>query len=364
MAGNTFGTLFRITTFGESHGAALGVVIDGCPPNLVVDEDLLKRELARRKPGQSKLTTGRTENEAYEILSGIFEGRTTGMPISVIVRNTDQRSEDYEHLKDLYRPSHADYTYEQKYGIRDYRGSGRASARETVARVIAGAFAKMILAHEGISIQAYVSQVAHIKITKPYTELNLDLTENSLVRCPDEDTAQQMITLIEQMKQEGDSVGGSITCVIKGTPVGLGEPVFDKLHADLGKAMLSINACKGFEIGSGFEGTTLRGSQHNDAFVSGNGKIATTTNFSGGVQGGISNGMDIYFRCAFKPTSTISKQQQTIDIQNNTQTLSATGRHDPCVLPRAVVIVEAMAALVLVDFLMRKRTFASSSCND
>ncbi len=364
MAGNTFGTLFRITTFGESHGAALGVVIDGCPPNITLDEALLKRELARRKPGQSKLTTDRSEDEAYEILSGLFEGRTTGMPISVIVRNKDQRSEDYEHLKNVYRPSHADYTYEQKYGIRDYRGSGRASARETVARVIAGAFAKMILMQEGISIQAYVSQVAHINVSKPYTELNLDLTEDSLVRCPDTETSQQMITLIEQMKQEGDSVGGSITCVIKGTPVGLGEPVFDKLHAELGKSILSINACKGFEIGSGFEGTTLKGSQHNDAFVSENGKISTPTNFSGGVQGGLSNGMDIYFRCAFKPTSTIAKPQQTTDNQGSPQTLSATGRHDPCVLPRAVVIVEAMTAIVLADFLMRNRAIVMPSRNE
>lgn len=356
MAGNTFGTLFRITTFGESHGVALGVVIDGCPPNMVVDEVLLRKELARRKPGQSNLTTARIEDEAYEILSGVFEGLTTGMPIAVMVRNHDQRSEDYEHLKQVYRPSHADFTYEQKYGLRDYRGSGRASARETVARVIAGAFAKMILAQEGISIQAYVSQVAHVKVHKPYTELDLTATENSLVRCPDAESARQMIALIEQMKQEGDSVGGSITCVIQGTPAGLGEPVFDKLHADLGKAILSINACKGFDIGSGFEGTTLKGSQHNDAFVSENGKISTRTNFSGGIQGGISNGMDIYFTCAFKPTSTIAKQQQTVDSQLQSQTLSAQGRHDPCVLPRAVVIVEAMAALVLVDHLLRNRT--------
>ena len=364
MAGNTFGTLFRITTFGESHGVALGVVIDGCPPNMLVDEVLLQKELARRKPGQSKLTTDRVEAEAYEILSGVFEGRTTGMPIAVMVHNHDQRSEDYEHLKNVYRPSHADYTYEQKYGMRDYRGSGRASARETIARVIAGAFAKMMLAQEGISIQAYVSQVAHIKVTKPYNELDLATTEKSIVRCPDAEAAQQMIALIEQMKQEGDSVGGSITCVIQGTPAGLGEPVFDKLHADLGKAILSINACKGFEIGSGFAGTTLKGSQHNDSFVSENSKITTITNFSGGVQGGISNGMDIYFNCAFKPTSTIAKPQQTIDNQNNPQTLSATGRHDPCVLPRAVVIVEAMAALVLADHLLRNRVLGISSRND
>lgn len=357
MAGNSFGELFRITTFGESHGVALGVVIDGCPPNLAFDEQFILGELARRKPGQSAITTGRKEDESIEVLSGIFEGKTTGTPIAIMVRNNDQRPQDYDILKDVYRPSHADYTYEQKYGIRDYRGSGRASARETVARVIAGAIAKQILTGYGISVTAYVSQVAHIKLEKPYTELDLSLTESNMVRCPDEATAQQMITLIDEVKAEGDSVGGTISCVIKGTPAGLGDPVFDKLHADLGKAMLSINACKGFDIGSGFESITMKGSVHNDVFLSANGKIRTGTNHSGGVLGGISNGEDIYFRCAFKPVSTISKEQQTVDTKAQETRLSATGRHDPCVLPRAVPIVESMAALVLVDHLLRNKVY-------
>ncbi|MES2778265.1 MAG: chorismate synthase [Bacteroidota bacterium] len=357
MAGNSFGELFRITTFGESHGAGLGVVIDGCPPNLPFDEAFILSELARRKPGQSSITTARKEDESIEVLSGVFEGKTTGTPIAILVRNKDQRSQDYDALKDVYRPSHADYTYEQKYGIRDYRGSGRASARETVARVIAGAIAKQILAEQGISIAGYVSQVAHIKVNKPYTELDLSLAEQNSARCPDETTAQQMIALIEEVKAEGDSVGGTVSCVIKGVSVGLGEPVFDKLHADLGKAMLSINACKGFDIGSGFESITMKGSLHNDAFLSANGKISTRTNHSGGIQGGISNGEDIYFRCAFKPVSTISKEQQTIDTQANETLLNATGRHDPCVLPRAVPIVEAMAALVLVDHFLRNKIY-------
>lgn len=360
MAGNSFGKIFTITTFGESHGAALGVVIDGCQPNLIVDLDFIQQELKRRKPGQSAITTDRKEDENFEIVSGIFEGKTTGAPITVMVRNKDQRSNDYDTLKDVYRPSHADYTYQQKYGIRDHRGSGRASARETISRVIAGAFAKMILIQHGISIQAYVSQVAAIKVTKFYTELDLSLTEKSIVRCPDETVAQQMITLIEQTKQEGDSVGGTITCVVKRVPVGLGEPVFDKLHADLAKAMLSINACKGFDLGSGFDGITEKGSQQNDAFVSAEGQITTNTNHSGGIQGGISNGADIYFRCAFKPVSTIAKQQTTVNTDNENISLAATGRHDPCVLPRAVPIVEAMAAMVLVDFLLRSKIYSQS----
>lgn len=357
MAGNSFGELFRITTFGESHGVALGVVIDGCPPNLPFNEQFILAELARRKPGQSSITTDRKEDESIEVLSGIFEGKTTGTPIAILVRNKDQRSQDYDALKEVYRPSHADYTYEQKYGIRDFRGSGRASARETVARVIAGAIAKQILAGSGITITAYVSQVAHIIVPKPYTELDLTLTETNPVRCPDEKTAQQMVSLIEEVKAAGDSVGGTVSCVVQGMPVGLGEPVFDKLHADLGKAMLSINACKGFDIGSGFESITMKGSEHNDVFLSANGKISTRTNHSGGVQGGISNGEDIYFRCAFKPVSTISKEQQTIDTQLQETKLSAAGRHDPCVLPRAVPIVESMAALVLVDHLLRNKLY-------
>lgn len=358
MAGNSFGELFRITTFGESHGAALGVVIDGCPPNLPFNEQTILAELARRKPGQSAITTERKEDETIEVLSGIFEGKTTGTPIAIVVRNKDQRPQDYDALKDVYRPSHADYTYEKKYGIRDYRGSGRASARETVARVIAGAIAKQILQGYGISITAYVSQVAHIKVVKPYTELDLSLTETNIVRCPDETVAQQMIRLIDDVKAEGDSVGGTVSCVIKGTPVGLGDPVFDKLHADLGKAMLSINACKGFDIGSGFESITMKGSEHNDVFMSANGKISTGTNHAGGVLGGISNGEDIYFRCAFKPVSTISKEQQTVDNHAQETKLSALGRHDPCVLPRAVPIVENMAALVLVDHLLRNKVYS------
>jgi chorismate synthase len=355
MAGNSFGSVFKITTFGESHGEALGVVIDGCPSNLVFDMDFIHHELQRRKPGQSALTTDRKEDEKVELLSGVFEGKTTGAPIAMLVRNNDQRSHDYDSLKNIYRPSHADYTYEQKYGIRDYRGSGRASARETVARVMAGAVAKLVLKQYGISIQGYVSAVANIKVPLPYTQLNLQTTENNSVRCPHEPTAQKMIALIEQMKAEGDSVGGTITCVIQGAPAGLGEPVFDKLHANLGKAMLSINACKGFDIGSGFNGTTRKGSEENDAFVSTDGKIKTQTNNSGGVQGGISNGMDIYVRCAFKPVSTIAKPQQTTTQSLENTTLEAQGRHDPCVLPRAVPIVEAMAALVMVDLLLLQK---------
>jgi chorismate synthase len=357
MAGNSFGNLFKITTFGESHGTGVGVVIDGCPSNLVVNLSFISTELTRRKPGQSVITTDRKEEEAFEVVSGVFEGKTTGAPITILVHNTDQRSKDYDSLKEVYRPSHADYTYQQKYGIRDHRGSGRASARETLSRVIAGAFAKMILHQAGISIQAYVSQVATIKVPKPYTELDLRLTETNIVRCPDPQTAQEMVALIEKVKGEGDSVGGTISCVITGTPTGLGEPVFDKLHAELGKAMLSINACKGFDLGSGFDGITSRGSEQNDSFVSSDGKITASTNHSGGIQGGISNGADIYFRCAFKPTSTIAKEQSTVNQTAENIKLQATGRHDPCVLPRAVVIVEAMAALVLVDFWLLAKAY-------
>lgn len=356
MSGNSYGTLFRISTFGESHGKALGVVIDGCPPGLAIDETFILSELARRKPGQSGITTERNEDEQFEILSGVFEGRSTGAPICMLVFNKDHRSADYDSLKDLYRPSHADYTYEAKYGIRDHRGGGRSSARETVARVLAGAIAKQYLERQGISIQAYVQQVADIILSKPHTELDLGKTESSVVRCPDEETAARMIALIGQVKQEGDSVGGAVACVVKGLPAGLGEPVFDKLHAELGKAMLSINACKGFEIGSGFRGMYMKGSEHNDAFVPGEGKPGTLTNHSGGVQGGISNGQDVYFRCAFKPVSTIRKVQQTITRSGEPVKLEASGRHDPCVLPRAVVIVEAMAAIVLTDLLLRAKS--------
>jgi chorismate synthase len=361
MAGNSFGEIFRITTFGESHGEALGVVIDGCPSLINIDNDYILRELKRRKPGQSKITTERNEDESFEILSGVFEGKTTGAPIAIIVKNTNQQPSDYDELKNVYRPSHADYTYEKKFGIRDHRGSGRASARETVTRVLAGAIAKLFLNQHKISIQAYVSQVENIKVERKYSELDLSKTEQNFVRCPDEETANKMITLIEETKQNGDSLGGTITCVIKGVPVGLGEPVFDKLHADLGKAILSINACKGFEVGSGFEGVTMKGSEHNDSFEiqTSNEKLQTKTNHSGGIQGGISNGMDIYFRCAFKAVSTIKLEQQTVNKNLQNVSLKINGRHDSCVLPRAVPIVEAMAAIVLVDHFLRNKIYTT-----
>ncbi len=366
MAGNSFGEIFRVTTFGESHGEALGVVIDGCPSLIEIDEIFILSELKRRKPGQSKITTERNEDESFEILSGVFEGKTTGAPIAIIVKNNNQQSKDYDEIKNIYRPSHADYTYEKKFGIRDHRGSGRASARETVARVLAGAVAKIFLNQHKISVQAYVSQVANIKVEKNYLELDLSKTEQNIVRCPDEKVAQKMIDLIEETKQNGDSVGGSISCVIKGVPVGLGEPVFDKLHADLGKAILSINACKGFEIGSGFDGVLLKGSEHNDSFTvhSSQSTVSreplTTSNYSGGIQGGISNGMDVYFRCAFKPVSTIKLEQQTINKNLQKINLSISGRHDSCVVPRAVPIVEAMAAIVLADHFLRNKMYSSN----
>lgn len=353
MAGNTYGQLFRITTFGESHGSALGVVIDGCPSNLSIDIDLIQAELNKRKPGQSAITSARKEDESFEILSGVFEGKTTGAPICMMVRNKDQRSQDYSHLKDVFRPSHADYTYQTKYGIRDYRGGGRSSARETVARVLAGAVAKLFLTEKGISIQAYVSQVGPIKLLTLPETIDTSYIEKSMVRCPDEKVSNQMIDLITETGKKGDSVGGAITCIINNVTAGLGEPVFDKLHAELGKAMLSINACKGFEIGSGFDAAQSFGSAHNDEFFITETGTHTRTNNSGGVQGGISNGEPIYFRCAFKPVATIRSEQQTISNQGEEVTLAASGRHDPCVVPRAVPIVEAMAALVLADFLLR-----------
>lgn len=352
MAGNIFGTLFRITTFGESHGPAIGVVIDGCPAGLTIDQTFIQQELNRRRPGQSNITTPRHEEDQLEILSGVFEHQSTGAPITLLIKNNDQRPADYDHLRNIYRPSHADYTWDVKYGFRDYRGGGRSSARETAARVMAGAVAKLLLKHHHIEIKSYVSQVKDIRLDIPYPQLDLSLIESNHIRCPHPETASSMLQLIEKTAQQGDSIGGVISTVITGTPPGLGEPVFDKLHAELGKAMLSINACKGFEIGSGFEGTLLNGSEHNDAFESNEGKISTTTNHSGGVQGGISNGTDIYFRCAFKPVSTIKKTQTTINKQGEQIELSAIGRHDPCVLPRAVPIVEAMAALVLADYLL------------
>lgn len=352
---NSYGTLFKITTFGESHGAAIGVIIDGCPAGLTIDEAFIQSELDRRKPGQSKITTQRKEDDTFRILSGVFEGKSTGTPIALVIENTDQRSKDYSHIAETFRPSHADYTYEAKYGNRDYRGGGRSSARETAARVAAGAIAKLLLKQLGVNVHAFVSQVGNI--TAPhYTQLDLSKTEDNIVRCPHPETAEQMIDLIDQIRLERDTIGGIVTGVIKNTPVGLGEPVFDKLHAELGKAMLSINAVKGFEYGSGFEGITLRGSQHNDAFYNEGGRIRTKTNFSGGIQGGISNGEDIYFRVAFKPVATIMKDQESVDKHGNEATVSGKGRHDPCVVPRAVPIVEAMAALVLADFWLRLKS--------
>ena len=351
MAGNTFGNIFKLTTFGESHGPALGGIIDGCPSGLTIDFNSIETEMNRRKPGQSAIVTQRKEPDSVTFYSGIFEGKTTGTPIGFLIHNTDQKSKDYTHIKDSYRPSHADYVYDKKYGHRDYRGGGRSSARETACRVVAGAIAKQILSD--IKITAFVSSVGDIKVDKHYSELNFSEIEKNPVRCADSKTALLMENYIKEIRKEGDTVGGVVSCVIENTPIGLGEPVFDKLHADLGKAMLSINAVKGFEFGSGFEGTKLKGSQHNDSFNS-DGK--TKTNNSGGIQGGISNGMDIYFNVAFKPVATIMKAQQTIDSKNNVVEMKGKGRHDPCVVPRAVPIVEAMAALVLVDFYLINRT--------
>lgn len=355
MAGNTFGELFKITTFGESHGKAIGVVIDGCPANMDIDLDAIQHDLDRRKPGQSAITTQRKESDTFEVLSGIFEGKSLGSPIAIIIHNEDQKPEDYAHLQNAYRPSHADYTYDAKYGIRDHRGGGRASARETAARVIAGSIAKQLLNLYGVHISAYVSRVGKLGLNKEYTELDLSKTDSNIVRCPDDATAEEMIQLIQDTRAKGDTIGGIVTCVIKGTPVGLGEPVFDKLHADLGKAMLSINAVHGFEYGSGFKGTTKYGSENNDLFTNEDGKITTATNHSGGIQGGISNGMDIYFNVAFKPVATIMQMQSTVDSAGNETEIKGKGRHDPCVVPRAVPIVEAMAALVLADHLLRSR---------
>jgi chorismate synthase len=352
--GNSYGTLFKISTFGESHGLAIGVVIDGCPAGLAIDEAFIQTELSRRKPGQSKITTQRKEDDTFKILSGVFEGKSTGTPIAIVIENQDQRSKDYGHIENTFRPSHADFTYQEKYGIRDHRGGGRSSARETAARVAAGAIAKLYLRKYQIEINAFVSQVGELKAPH-YSLLDLSKTEDNIVRCPDPAMAEKMIALIDQVRLDRDTIGGIVTCVIKNTPVGLGEPVFDKLHAELGKAMLSINAVKGFEYGSGFEGVQLRGSQHNDEFYNDQGKIRTKTNHSGGVQGGISNGEDIYFNVAFKPVATIMQDQQSVDKDGNEAVVSGKGRHDPCVVPRAVPIVEAMAALVLVDFLLRNQ---------
>lgn len=346
---NTFGNLFRLTSFGESHGEAVGGILDGCPAGLELDMDFIQNELDRRKPGQSRITTPRKESDTVVFLSGIFEGKTTGTPIAFMVKNENQHSSDYDNLKDVFRPSHADFTYFSKYGIRDYRGGGRSSARETIARVVGGAIAKLFLKKLNIDIKAYTSQVGHIALEKDYTRYDLSKIEDTAVRCPDPEKAEEMIALINEVKSKGDTIGGIITCVVKGTPVGLGEPVFGKLHAALGSAMLSINAVKGFEYGMGFD-VNHRGSEVNDSFFNDHGTISTRTNNSGGIQAGISNGQDIYFRVAFKPVSTILMQQNTVDIHGNETIVKARGRHDACVLPRAVPIVEAMAALVIMDY--------------
>ena len=351
MAGNTFGKIFKLTTFGESHGKAIGGIIDGCPAGVSVDFDKIQYEMDRRKPGQSKIVTQRKEPDTVEFLSGIFEGMTTGTPIGFVIHNNNQKSKDYEHIKNSYRPSHADFVYDKKYGFRDYRGGGRSSARETAARVVAGSIAKQFMS--GVQFNAFVSGVGELKLKNPHLVNNFSSVESNPVRCPDPKMAKDMEELIKQIRKEGDTVGGMITCVIKNVPIGLGEPVFDKLHAELGKAMLSINAVKGFEYGSGFEGASWRGSKHNDLF---NTDGTTKTNYSGGIQGGISNGMDVYFNVAFKPVATIMQDQETIDRSGNETTMQGKGRHDPCVVPRAVPIVEAMASLVLADNFLIART--------
>lgn len=350
---NTFGNIFTLTTFGESHGPAVGGVVDGMPAGIAVDMDFIQQELNRRRPGQSSITTSRNESDRVELLSGVFEGRTTGAPIGFIVRNENQHSQDYEQLRCLFRPSHADYTYYNKYGIRDHRGGGRTSARITISRCVAGALAKLALRQSGISITAYTEQVGPIALEHDYTHYDLSLTETNAVRCPDSVKAKEMEQLISDVKAEGDTIGGVISCVVKGCPTGLGEPEFGKLHAELGAAMLSINAVKGFEYGAGFAGATLRGSEQNDIWQEG---FTTLTNRSGGIQGGISNGQDIYFRVAFKPVATLLREQQTIDTEGNETTFTAHGRHDPCVLPRAVPVVEAMTAMVIIDHFLLNKT--------
>ena len=345
MAGNTFGNFFKLTTFGESHGEAMGGVIDGCPAGVSIDLDAIENQMMRRRPGQSEIVTQRKEADTVRFLSGIFEGKTTGAPIGFIIENTNQKPADYTHIKDSYRPSHADYTFDKKYGHRDYRGGGRSSARETASRVAAGAIASQLLG--AIAITGYVSSVGDLTLEKPYQKLDFNTVDSNVVRCPDAEMASKMIAKIKEVKKQGDTIGGIITCVIQNVPVGLGEPVFDKLHAQLGKAMLSINAVKGFEFGSGFKGATMNGSEHNDLF---NQDGTTKSNLSGGVQGGISNGMDIYFRVAFKPVATIMQKQQTINSKGEKVEMQGKGRHDPCVVPRAVPIVEAMAALTIADF--------------
>lgn len=353
MAGNSYGTIYRITTFGESHGEALGGIIDGCPSGISLDLEAIELEMIRRKPGQSAIVTQRKEPDAVQFLSGIFEGKTTGTPIGFIIPNTNQKSDDYSHIKDNYRPSHADYVYDKKYGFRDYRGGGRSSARETASRVVAGAIAKQMM--PDIRFNAYVSSVGPLFLEKPYQEIDFSKIESNPVRCPNEAMAAKMEEYIREIRKQGDTVGGTVTCVIQNVPIGLGEPVFDKLHAELGKAMLSINAVKGFEFGSGFCGAKMKGSEHNDQY---NEDGTTKTNLSGGIQGGISNGMDIYFRVAFKPVATIMQTQETINKDGEIVEMTGKGRHDPCVVPRAVPIVEAMAAIVLADFYLMNKTYS------
>lgn len=356
---STFGQLFRVTTFGESHGTAIGCVVEGCPAGLAFDSGFIQHELDRRRPGQSSIVSQRKESDTVQVLSGVFDGQTLGTPIALLIPNEDQRSRDYDHLATAFRPSHGDYTWQAKYGHRDYRGGGRSSARETAARVAAGALAKLLLRHQGVGISAYVSQVGHLELNKSHNELDLSLTESNELRCPDPTIAGEMIELIKKIRKEGDTIGGVVTCVIRGCPPGLGEPVFDKLQADLAKAMLGINAAKGFEYGSGFAGVRMKGSEHNDRFnpnPDAQPNERTLSNHSGGIQGGISNGMDIYFRVAFKPVATIMRDQETLNANAEIVTIEGKGRHDPCVVPRAVPIVEAMAALVLADHWLRSRT--------
>ena len=353
--GNTFGNLFKLTSFGESHGSMIGGIIEGCPAGLEINKGLIQKDLDRRKPGQSKVTSPRKEDDKVQLLSGIFEGKSTGTPIGFLIPNLNSKSQDYSNIKDVFRPSHADYTYEEKYGLRDYRGGGRSSARETACRVVAGSIAKQLLNNYGIKISAYVSSIGNIFADEKNMDLNKDYDSN-IVRCPDNDASEKMINLITELKSKGNTVGGQIKCIINGVKPGLGEPVFDKLHADLGKAMLSINAVKGFEYGSGFSGSHMTGSEHNDEFIVENGNVSTKTNNSGGIQGGISNGEEIYFKVAFKPVATIMSKQNSIDKEKNNVELSVKGRHDPCVVPRAVPIVESMAAIVLADHLLRNRT--------
>lgn len=354
---NTFGRIFRLTSFGESHGRAIGGVIDGCPPGVEIDLDYIQGELDRRRPGQSSLTTQRKEGDRVEFLSGIFEGKSLGTPIGFLVYNQDHRSGDYDALRDVFRPSHADYTWQQKYGTRDHRGGGRSSARETIARVVAGAIARLVLRSQGVQVQAYVSRIHGVEVPHSYKELDLSLTDSSLVRCPHPESSARMVALIEEAARHHDTVGGVITGVITGVPPGWGEPVFNKLHADLGFAMLGINAVKGFDYGSGFEGTRLYGSEHNDIFIPGDKGVRTLTNHSGGIQGGISNGEDICFRVAFKPVATLLREQTTVNTAYQPVTIHPEGRHDPCVLPRAVPIVEAMAALVLADHYLMQNLY-------